>query len=122
LDSVGWHPGAGPDTPTGVRATPIYRGESRLQIDPETAGVLSLRDAMQMANKDQDYLQTQYKHMVSRTLIESLVAKLRLEEGDRYKEAVDKVAAVSKASSTLAARVMPAWRHIPSKRGGARWP
>lgn len=78
------------------RATPIYRGVARLQIDPETAGVLTLKDAVSMGNKDQDYLQTQYKNMVSRTLIESLVAKLRLEEDDRYKKAVDKVAAVLK--------------------------
>lgn len=76
------------------RATPIYRGVSRLQIDPETAGVLSVKDVITMGNKDQDYLQTQYKNMVSRTLIESLVAKLRLDDDDRYKRAVDKTAAV----------------------------
>ena len=76
------------------RATPIYQGVARLQIDPETAGVLSVKDVISMGNKDMEYLQTQYKNMVSRTLIESLVAKLRLEDDDRYKRAMDKTKAV----------------------------
>ena len=78
------------------RATPIFQGMSRLQIDPESAGVLSVKDVIAMGGKDQDYLQTQYKNLVSRSLLESLVAKLRLEEDDRYKKAVDKTAAVAK--------------------------
>jgi len=78
------------------RATPIYRGVSRLQIDPETAGVLSVKDVISMGSKDTEYLQTQYKNLVSRSLIESLVAKLRLEDDDRYKKAMDKTEAVSK--------------------------
>ena len=78
------------------RATPIFQGISRLQIDPESAGVLSVKDVIAMGGKDQDYLQTQYKNLVSRSLLESLVAKLRLEEDDRYKKAVDKTAAVAK--------------------------
>ena len=78
------------------RATPIFQGISRLQIDPESAGVLSVKDVIAMGGKDQDYLQTQYKNLVSRSLLESLVAKLRLDEDDRYKKAVDKTAAVAK--------------------------
>lgn len=78
------------------RATPIFQGVSRLQIDPESAGVLSVKDVIAMGGKDQDYLQTQYKNLVSRSLLESLVAKLRLEEDERYKKAVDKTAAVAK--------------------------
>jgi len=77
------------------RATPIYEAAARLQIDPETGGVLSLRDAISWGNKDQDYLQTQYRNLQARSLLESVIQKLKLEEDDRYKNAPDKVAALA---------------------------
>lgn len=77
------------------KATPIYQAVSRLQIDPETGGVLSMRDQMSWGNKDQDYLQTQYRNLQSRTLIDSVIQKLKLGDDDRYKAAPDKVRAVS---------------------------
>lgn len=76
------------------RATPIYEAVARLQIDPETGGVLSLRDAISWGNKDQDYLQTQYRNLQARSLLESVIQKLKLDEDDRYKLAPDKVAAL----------------------------
>lgn len=76
------------------RATPIYEAVARLQIDPETGGVLSLRDAISWGNKDQDYLQTQYRNLQARSLLESVIQKLKLDEDDRYKQAPDKVAAL----------------------------
>jgi succinoglycan biosynthesis transport protein ExoP len=78
------------------RATPIYQAVARLQIDPETGGVLSIRDAIGVGNKDQEYLQTQYKNLMGRSLLEAVITKLKLDENDRYKKAVDKVEAVSK--------------------------
>ena len=77
------------------RATPIFEAVARLQIDPETGGVLSLKDVIAVGNKDQDYLQTQYKNLMARSLIESVIAKLKLDDDDRYKKEVDKVAAVA---------------------------
>lgn len=77
------------------RATPIYEAVARLQIDPETGGVLSLRDAISWGNKDQDYLQTQYRNLQARSLLESVIQKLKLDEDDRYKLAPDKVAALA---------------------------
>ncbi len=77
------------------RATPIYQAVARLQIDPETGGVLSIRDAISVGNKDQDYLQTQYKNLMGRSLIDAVITKLNLGENDRYKKAVDRVEAVS---------------------------
>jgi capsular exopolysaccharide synthesis family protein len=78
------------------RAVPIFEAVARLQIDPETGGVLSLRDAMSWGNKDQDYLQTQYRNLQSRSLLESVIQKLKLDEDDRYKLAPDRAAKLAK--------------------------
>ncbi len=76
------------------RTTPIYEAVARLQIDPETGGVLSLRDAISWGNKDQEYLQTQYRNLQSRSLIEGVIAKLKLDSDPRYAPEQDKVKAV----------------------------
>jgi len=76
------------------RTTPIYESVARLQIDPETGGVLSLRDAISWGNKDQEYLQTQYRNLQSRSLIESVIAKLKLDSDPRYATEQDKIKAV----------------------------
>lgn len=78
------------------RATPIFEASARLQIDPESAGVLSLREGVQANSRDQEYLQTQYRNLQSRTLIEKVVQKLKLDEDLRYKEALDKANAVNR--------------------------
>ncbi len=77
------------------RATPIFQAVARLQIDPETGGLLSLRDAMSWGNKDQDYLQTQYRNLQARSLLESVIQKLKLDEDERYKMSSDRVAALA---------------------------
>lgn len=77
------------------QATPMYRAVARLQIDPESSGVLNLKDTISYGNKDQDYLQTQYRNLENRSLIQEVVEKLRLgDEDERYKSALDKVQAV----------------------------
>jgi succinoglycan biosynthesis transport protein ExoP len=77
------------------QATPMYRAVARLQIDPESSGVLNLKDTISYGNKDQDYLQTQYRNLENRSLIKEVVEKLRLSDDDeRYKTALDPVQAV----------------------------
>ncbi len=77
------------------RATPIFEASARLQIDPESAGVLSMREGISIGSKDQEYLQTQYRNLQSRTLIEKVIQKLKLDEDPRYKSALDKPIAVN---------------------------
>lgn len=77
------------------RASPIYQSVGRLQIDPEAGGMLSARDTL-WGSKDQDYLQTQYRSLVSRTLIEMVIQKLKLDEDPRYALAEDRVEAVAR--------------------------
>ncbi|MBL9173438.1 MAG: polysaccharide biosynthesis tyrosine autokinase [Verrucomicrobiales bacterium] len=77
------------------KASPIYESVGRLQIDPESGGMLSVRDGMSWGTKDPDYLQTQYKVLKSRTLLEQVIQKLKLDEDPRYAPADDKVKRVS---------------------------
>src|SRR5688500_1133574 len=56
-----------------VRATPIYSASVHIQIDRESANPLNPREAVSIDTREQDYLQTQYTNIVSRSLIESVV-------------------------------------------------
>ena len=77
------------------QAKPMFRAIARLQIDPESAGVLNINSAISYGNKDQDYLQTQYRNLENRSLIQEIIEKLKLDtEDERYKSALDKVTAV----------------------------
>lgn len=78
------------------KATPIYEAKASLQIDPESAGVLSFREGITVNNKDQEYLQTQYRNLQSRTLIDKVIQKLKLDEDPRYKESTDRTEALNR--------------------------
>lgn len=78
-----------------LRATPIYESKVTLQIDPEGAGVLSIRDVA-VNTRDQDYLQTQYRNLTSRSLIRGVQESLRLHEDERYRKSEDIVEAISR--------------------------
>ncbi len=77
------------------RSTPIYESVARLEIDPEGTGVLSLRDMVTIGSKDQEYLQTQYRNLQSRSLIDKVIIKLHLEGDERYKKSIDRISAVN---------------------------
>ena len=66
------------------RAPLIYQSVARLQIDRESENVLNIREVFSMDGREQDYLQTQYKNLQSRTLIETLITKLGLSNDVRY--------------------------------------
>jgi succinoglycan biosynthesis transport protein ExoP len=76
------------------KAPRIYQASARLQIDRESEGLLYIKDAFAAESRELDYLQTQYKNLTSRTLIESVIAKLNLTKDDRYKESRDFTQAV----------------------------
>ena len=54
------------------RAPKVYRAETRIQIDRETESAVLFKDTFSMDSREQDYLQTQYKNLLSRTLIQSV--------------------------------------------------
>src|SRR3989454_8990821 len=77
------------------KATRIYQASTRIQIDRESDNVLNIKDVFSVDGREQDYLQTQYKNLQSRTLIESVVIKLKLDKDPRYAKSLDLPRAVS---------------------------
>lgn len=75
------------------KATPIYRATARLQIDPESDSILRV-EGIAIARQEQDYLQTQYKNLLSRTLVRSVFDKLHLKDDERYAQRMDTVTAL----------------------------
>ncbi|MBI4659614.1 MAG: polysaccharide biosynthesis tyrosine autokinase [Verrucomicrobia bacterium] len=75
------------------KATPIHRATARLQIDPESENILRV-EGITLARQEQDYLQTQYKNLLSRTLIRSVFNQLGLNDDDRYRRSLDQVSAL----------------------------
>ena len=76
------------------RATPIYSAVVRIQIDRESANPLNVKDTLSLETREQDYLQTQYKNLQSRSLVQSVINSLKLDKDPRYEKAMDKVTAV----------------------------
>lgn len=79
-----------------ARATPIFAATVRIQIDRESGNPLNMKDAFSLEAREQDYLQTQYKNLQSRSLVQQVVRSLKLEKDPRYARAVDTVAAVQR--------------------------
>jgi len=77
------------------RATPIYEAVGQLMINPEGGGILN-GQAIIGLGRDTEYLQSQYRVLQSRTLVEKIVSKLRLDEDPEYRDKVDRVEAVAK--------------------------
>ena len=67
------------------RATPIYSAVVRIQIDRESGNPLNVKDSLSLETREQDYLQTQYKNLHSRSLVQSVINSLKLDEDPRYK-------------------------------------
>jgi capsular exopolysaccharide synthesis family protein len=72
------------------KAPRIFAASARLQIDRESEATLNLNQVvMSMGALDQDYLQTQYRNLLSRTLLETVVKKEKLNEDSRYQKEMD---------------------------------
>lgn len=71
-------------------APKIYRATTRLQIDPESESSLNLGGlSVQNLQAQQEYLQTQYRNLLSRSLLNVVIRKERLTEDPRYQKHVD---------------------------------
>ncbi len=77
-----------------AKAPRIYQATVRVQIDKEADNPLNLRDFISVDSREQDYLQTQYKNIKNRLLLQSVVAKLKLNEDPRYAKRMDVVGAL----------------------------
>ncbi|MEO8426647.1 MAG: polysaccharide biosynthesis tyrosine autokinase [Verrucomicrobiota bacterium] len=77
-----------------VKAPRIYQAVARIQIDREADNILNVKEALSFDGRETDYLQTQYKNLKSRTLIESIITQLHLDNDERYAKEMDKYRAV----------------------------
>ena len=77
-----------------AKAQSIYQAVARIQIDRESDNILNLKEALSFDGRETDYLQTQYKNLKSRTLIESVITQLHLDKDERYVKERDTYKAV----------------------------
>ena len=77
-----------------VKATPIYEAKTVLQINKESTSMMDGATPIVFNSNDQEYLQTQYKNLLSRSLIESVVRDLGLDEEGRYAQSQNVINAV----------------------------
>ncbi|MFO1499092.1 MAG: polysaccharide biosynthesis tyrosine autokinase [Verrucomicrobiota bacterium] len=88
------------------KATPIYQATARLQIDREQENMLRVEGlTFGTSQEESSYLQTQYKNLLSRTLIESVIKKLNLDRDVRYAKMKDVVRAVADDISVVPIRL-----------------
>jgi succinoglycan biosynthesis transport protein ExoP len=88
------------------RAKPIFASTVRVQIDRDNGNVLNVKDGITVGDsRETDYLQTQYKNLQGRTLVESMIATLKLDTDPRYARARDIVGAVKRDISVLPIRL-----------------
>src|SRR3989442_14642423 len=64
------------------KATPIYQASARIQINRENESVWRIDALTLTGNQEQDYLQTQYKNLLSRSLIQSVINQLKLDKDE----------------------------------------
>ena len=87
------------------RAEKIYAATVRIQIDRESGNPLNVRESLSLETREQDYLQTQYKNIVSRSLIQSVVDTLKLDKDPRYSKSLDVTQAVARDISVVPIRL-----------------
>src|SRR2546423_1411525 len=87
------------------RAKPVYESVVRLQIDRDNGNVLNVKEIVGLDTHEQDYLQTQYKNLQSRTLLESVIKILHLEKDARYAESRDRVYDLARDVSVVPIRL-----------------
>ncbi len=69
------------------KATPIYRSTIKIQIDPEQTNVLPFKDTVEPTAsyaQSQEYLQTQFKVLESKTLAARVIKALNLESNESF--------------------------------------
>jgi capsular exopolysaccharide synthesis family protein len=76
------------------KAPRIYQSVARIQIDREADNMFSLKEVLSVDGREMDYLQTQYRNLKSRTLIESVINQLHLGKDERYAKETDVYRAV----------------------------
>src|SRR5579864_6822934 len=70
-----------------LKQRPVYRAKAVVQIDRENQNILSFKDVFQIDTSEDDYLETAYKILESRTLAFRVIQKLELQKNPEFAEA-----------------------------------
>ena len=80
------------------KATPVYQATARIQIDREFENMLNARDGgFASSTREVDYMVTQQKNLQSRTLMQAVVAKLKLDKEGRFAKSADPALALTRS-------------------------
>src|ERR1035437_4247417 len=63
-----------------LKETPVYRAKAVMQIDRENSNILSFKEAFQIDTSEDDYLETAYRNLESRSLAYRVIQKLKLDQ------------------------------------------
>ena len=66
------------------RMTPVYRATAFLRIEKRTPNIVGIKDIYEIDTRADDYYETQYRLLTSRTICSEVFEKLSLAKLDRY--------------------------------------
>jgi polysaccharide biosynthesis transport protein len=94
---------------------PIYTGSVTLRIEKEQPRVVKFEEVMKEADSQQDYYQTQYKILQSRTLANRVVGVLRLDQRPEFEQAGREPSWLAPAEGWLREKLVR-WVPLPPPR------
>ena len=65
-------------------ATPIYQATARIVIEKENQNVVSIHEVLAVDSTGQDYYQTQYKIIESRSVAREVIKRLHLDQNPEF--------------------------------------
>ena len=75
-------------------ATPIYQATARIVIEKENPNLVSIQEVLAVDSTGQDYYQTQYKIIESRTVAREVIKRLGLDTNPEFSAGPGQRAAV----------------------------
>lgn len=69
-----------------LKQRPVYRAKAVVQIDRETQNIVTFKEVVEFDPQSEDYLETAYKVLRSRTLARRVIDKLRLDQVPEFSQ------------------------------------
>ncbi len=91
---------------------PVYRGAVTLRIETEQPRVVKFEDVVKEADRQQDFYQTQYKMLQSRSLANRVIGLLQLDQQPEFQDAEGEAGWVGRAQASLREHLVR-WIPVP---------
>lgn len=103
-----------------MKATPMYKATAQIEIEKESLNLLSFKDVVTV-DTDQDYYNTQYKILKSRSLAETVAGKLRANGSPQDAELTrDDILEITKVEPVANSRLVDVVAESPFPEQAAR--